>query len=88
MCFTVQGSFILNLLEMWTLFSADIIDGPFSTLVHVWTEFMQQELKTVHSDFTDVIMGLLLLKLTVFTLLNVGLDQSWLGQESCIFYEK
>lgn len=37
---------------------------------------MQQELSTIHSDFTDVIMGLLLLKLTVFTLLNIGLDQS------------
>lgn len=88
MCFTVQGSFIQNLLEMWTLFSADITDGPISTFVYVWTEFMQQEFKTIHSDFTDVIMGLLLLKLTVFTLFNVGFDQSWLGQESCIFYEK
>lgn len=54
--------------------SADITHGHISAFVHVWTEFMEQEFKTIHSNFTDVIMEQLLLKLTIFTLSNVGLD--------------
>lgn len=34
---TVQGSFTLNLVVVWTLFSADITNGPITGFVDMWT---------------------------------------------------
>lgn len=34
---TVQGSFTLNLVVMWTLFSADITNGHITGFVDMWT---------------------------------------------------